>query len=137
MKTGLVLTRQKIRREQKQEIYYICLRGSKKKVTFSSNLCLMVQGLRDQCKEAKKRRKETTSFHQSYYEDINLSHMMLEQLDMRESGYLVITTRFTNSEVTECCESLFYQRDNKSRRLAGKREIIPRFEVKKQKKKIK
>lgn len=60
--------------------------------------------------------------------------MMLEQLDMRESGYLVITTRFTNSEVTECCESLFYQRDNKSRRLAGKREIIPRFEVKKQKK---
>lgn len=63
--------------------------------------------------------------------------MLLEQLDIRDSGYLVKSAK-TFLFIPKIHEFLsavkvFFQKDDNSR-LAGKRKTVPRFKVKKQKK---
>lgn len=82
----------------------LIFRGSEKNVTFSSN---MVKELRAEYKEAKKREKKA-SCHQSYYEGINKSHTLLEQLDILESGYLVRSAKKKIFFPQEIQEFIFY-----------------------------
>ena len=102
----------------------------------------MVKGLRDKYKEAKKRRKTRQE------KKCILSSKLLRRNKFQ--SYAAGAIRYSrqrvlgeisknisfypkDSRVSECCESLFFQKDDYSR-LAGKRKTVPRFKVKKQKK---